>query len=108
MSGAAKVVSPMVPTVHLNGTSGKELAIQLEGAVNAIFQAREALVLAGPNARDYYPQGASAYETARQQHSERAKRLSDIQDELQTIWEGVSAQIDEAEARKTARRGGAL
>jgi hypothetical protein len=79
----------MIPTVHMNGTSRKELADQLEHAVRAIDTAMEAMREACPHDRDYYLQGPTAGPAAREQHRNRLRRLEAVQAEIYTIYEGV-------------------
>lgn len=50
----------MKPTVHLNGTSKKELLQGLLDAIHALHVAEEAVGKSYPNGRDYYPQGPDA------------------------------------------------
>jgi len=57
----------MMPTIHINGTSAKELLEQLRNASVAVREARGALQQAAPHGRDYYPQGHDA--SSRQQKS---------------------------------------
>ena len=80
------------PTIHMNGTSARDLALRFEEAATAIFRAREALMLAGPNARDYYPQGDQAYQQARREHDVRAKALMDAEHDMQALAEYVQEQ----------------
>ena len=89
------------PTIHLNGSSGEELAARLEAAGAALFSAREALALTAPNARDYYPQGPDAHGRARREHDARARRLLEVQEELVQLHEHVVAAVDARAARRT-------
>jgi hypothetical protein len=50
----------LIPTVHLNGTSGEDLLDQYGSAVEAVREAIDAVCDTGPNARDYYVHGADA------------------------------------------------
>ena len=77
----------MIPTVHLNGTSAGELIGQLEAASRALDTAIGALCEAGPNGRDYYPQGPAALTTAIGEHSARVKALREVNADLLHIWE---------------------
>ena len=77
------------PTVHLNGTSVHELESQLENAVHALNGALEALVQATPNPRDYYPQGAGAFQQAIKEHESRLERLRTVDAELMEIYIAV-------------------
>lgn len=81
---------PMVPTIHLNGTSRKEIEQQLEVATGAIGDAITALQRAAPNARDYYPQGDGAFTVAQDQHTARLRALQAVSDELGMIWDKVA------------------
>ena len=79
-----------VPTVHLNGTSREELLRQVQDAGQAVFQARDALAKASPNARDYYPQGEFAYSAARAAHDRRARALLVVEEELSELAEAIA------------------
>jgi hypothetical protein len=89
-----------VPTIHLNGTSAGELREQLDRAVDGLRGARECVVMAGPNGRDYYPQAAGATEAAMGAHERRLRHLDDMLAELEEQREHVQAVLDfEAERR---------
>jgi hypothetical protein len=79
----------ILPTVHLNGTSKKELFDTYFEALDAIAVARVALTKAYPNGRDYYIQGPLAINQAMSQHADRLQRLETIYDELHAIAEHV-------------------
>ena len=83
-------MSPMVPTIHMNGTSLGELQTQLMDALQAVDAAVDALRRACPNGRDYYPQGDRAIHDALREHGDRVARLAAVRDELTTIAEAVS------------------
>ena len=70
------------PTVHLNGTSRKELIAQYERAMDAAQTAINALREVYPNGRDYYPQGASAMYQAAEEHAARMNNLFAVR----TTW----------------------
>ncbi len=76
-----------VPTVHLNGTSKRELQEQAQHAYLAVGSALKALQDAAPHSRDYYPQGIGAYGHAAVEHESRMERLRSVQDELQLLAE---------------------
>ena len=82
----------MVPTVHLNGTSRKQLEVQLEEVGLAIQSAIRALGTAAPNGRDYYPQGPLAINRAVVDHLSRLEKLQDVYDDIMMIYEGVVDQ----------------
>jgi hypothetical protein len=80
----------VVPTVHLNGTSRKELQRQLRDAHEAIGTALDKLRMATPHGRDYYPQGDGAITLARRAHDARCAKLAEVQNELFAIWESIA------------------
>ncbi len=63
------------PTVHLNGTSARDLLNDVCKQLNALNAALEVMAATGPNARDYYPQGSMAFPLARQEHSDRMDKI---------------------------------
>ena len=73
------------PTIHLNGTAGKELLESYRKAGDAVQDAIEAHNEAGPNPRDYYVQSPAAYSEARDQHVERGRKLLEVLKELQEL-----------------------
>jgi len=70
------------PTIHLNGTSAKDLLEQYRNAMEAISAAGDALAKCGPNGRDYYPQGPEAIGKALDEHRSRRQRIEVIYDEI--------------------------
>lgn len=81
------------PTIHMNGTSAKELYARYEVAAHALREAIDAVQLAGPNARDYYVQEPGAFEVARSEHEERLRKLTEVKKELESIWEAVADHV---------------
>jgi len=81
-----------VPTVHLNGTGKQGLVEPLRAALSALRAASRAVESAAPNARDYYPQGAGAYEIAAKEHASRLAKIASIMDEVSAMWEGIENQ----------------
>ena len=81
----------IVPCIHMNGTSKKDLSDRLEEAHDAIGVAYDRLRQTAPNLRDYYvyEKGSIAYEIAANQHYDRMKRLHDVQNELEAIIGGI-------------------
>lgn len=79
-----------IPTVHLNGTSKGDLLEAIEQAHDAVRAAQEKLAETAPNGRDYYPQGAYAFESAVREHSARMQKLVDVNTELQQLAEAVA------------------
>lgn len=78
------------PTVHLNGTSKAHLYEQYETQVNALRAAIKALEENGPNARDYYHQGRTAFQEAEHEHRARLAAIKDVMREIYFIWEYVT------------------
>jgi hypothetical protein len=89
------------PTVHLNGTAADDLANQLADALAALQAAQQKLQLAGPNNRDYYPQGPTAQRLAYEQHVSRADRLQSVAQELAAALDNV---LDQQAARRARGR----
>ena len=73
------------PTIHLNGTAGKELLESYLKAGDAVRDAIEAHMEARPNPRDYYVQSPEAYSWARDQHVERGRKLLEVLEELHEL-----------------------
>jgi hypothetical protein len=82
------------PTIHLNGTSAEVLLDQLVAAGKSLQQTIECLCDAAPNARDYYPQGQSAFGEAQREHQAREQKLREVLVELQALAEHVAEEID--------------
>ena len=81
------------PSIHLNGTSKRELISQLNEASHALNNAYSALKQAAPHGRDYYPQGPTALETAITEHMDRLRRLDAIKEEIDAMTLTID-QID--------------
>lgn len=85
----------VAPTVHLNGSDGKQLHKTLEAAIDAVDKAVNAVMECYPHGRDYYPQNDdAAYTWARDQHNERVKALTKVQADLTEISRNVRRQND--------------
>jgi hypothetical protein len=88
-----------IPTIHLNGTSKKELLEGIDSAYDAINTAITALAAAGPNGRDYYSgldaskAGYDRLQKAAAEHYVRLGHLHQIKSELQELAEGICNQI---------------
>ena len=80
---------PTIPTIHLNGTSKAALLHALTEADAAISKAGHALAETAPNARDYYPQGPSAYGKAADEHAARMTALGKIRADLAEIVNAI-------------------
>jgi hypothetical protein len=82
----------VLPTIHMNGTSAEALADALVVALEKLWEAQKALAEAGPNARDYYPQGPAVTQLALEQHRKREEQLQDIRTDLATVLDSVLDQ----------------
>ncbi len=69
--------APVLPVVHMNGTSGRELLELRENVYAAINEAISALARMAPNGRDYYPV-PGLMERALAQHGERMRALGAV------------------------------
>jgi hypothetical protein len=82
----------LIPTVHRNGTSGKELLDQILEARAALRVAIKALQNACPNGRDYYVQGDRTIHQALEQHSDRLSKIQSVYSDLEQIATGIVGQ----------------
>lgn len=78
------------PTIHTNGTSRARLLDDVLEPRAYLLRAIHALESAGPNGRDYYPQGADALKAAQAEHSARVTKLRAVYDELGALSEAIS------------------
>jgi hypothetical protein len=89
-----------VPTVHLNGTSAKELLGQFQATLDALHEAQRLMCAGAPNGRDYYPQPGNAMDAAMSAHERRWTELNRMMRELEEARDHVQAVMDfEAERR---------
>ncbi len=99
----------MVPTIHLNGTSGEELVRQMSTLARSLRDVLQALQDATPHGRDYYPQDdvrgvcgqGAAFMTARQEHISRYNRIESVLNEV----EAMQIALEEENDVRAARRG---
>ena len=87
----------MLPTIHSNGSSVTQLLEDMNEASQALRQAIEKLEIAGPDGRDYYPQGSPALPQAQKEHRERVQALFQVRKELLEIIEYLLDQEDQRE-----------
>jgi hypothetical protein len=78
------------PTIHLNGTSQRQLLEDQCDMVHALSNALDVMSQNGPNARDYYPQGDHAAAEARKEHEERMAAIRKVKFEIEKIAEYVA------------------
>ncbi|MFZ4580974.1 MAG: hypothetical protein ACOYOB_21525 [Myxococcota bacterium] len=81
----------MAPLVHLNGTSGEQLAECLHTAARKIGAAIEAIHETAPHARDYYAlrDGVGAFERARDEHAARVVKMRAVLNEVERLHRAV-------------------
>ena len=70
------------PTIHLNGTSARELWQGYEEAYDAIRIAQEAFEKIEFNSRDYHVQNPLAWEKAREDRFDQRKALMEAEEYL--------------------------
>jgi hypothetical protein len=75
----------LAPTIHVNGTSADRLISAVCDAGSAIDDAMAKLREVAPNARDYYPQGANAIQTAQGEYLDMLAKLNAVRSELQDL-----------------------
>ena len=73
------------PTIHLNGTSKRELYLAYFTAHNALQDAIDTLAKSAPHGRDYYPQGDSVIYDAAKEHAKRMVTLNNVLRELEEL-----------------------
>lgn len=93
----------LIPTIHLNGTSGEVLRDQWTAAGKALTAAITALCDAGPNTRDYYVQGPDAPLTAQREHEARIKVLRQMHADVSAVVDGIEEQLHERELQRRSR-----
>lgn len=84
---------PILPIVHLNGTSREELIQVRRDAARSVFDAISAVAAMSPNGRDYYPV-RGLFDQARDQHARRLKALDEIYNEI--LAEAMTLSEEEA------------
>ena len=71
-----------LPTVHINGTSKKELMAGYRAQLDALEKALDSMRWNSPNGRDYYPQGPDAINEAAKEHAARMQKVQSVYDEI--------------------------
>jgi hypothetical protein len=82
-----------IPTIHLNGTGASTLRDEYWAASKALDAAAEALAAATCNGRDFYPQGASAYDQARHERDVAFQKLDEVTRYVDEILGGICDQM---------------
>jgi hypothetical protein len=92
MSLHLEAVPPMVPCVHMNGTSKQDLLKQQIAVIDAANALLAALRAATPNGRDFYPLGDEALVRAAGEHRNRLASVAMVHDDAETIALAIQAQ----------------
>lgn len=87
-----RVEDLIVPRVHLNGTSKKELVDQTVKACAAAEKLLSALANMAPHGRDYYVIGGGVFPEAQKQHESRRDRVHSVLAELQVLMVEIDKQ----------------
>lgn len=80
---------PVLPIVHLNGTSKETLVSLRAVAIDALHAASQHLAAMAPNGRDYYPV-PGLMEKAQVQHDRRMSALRGLIDEIEVEMNRLS------------------
>jgi len=80
---------PIIPFVHMNGTSLNELLALRENFYSALDAAYTALKQMAPNGRDFYPD-PGRMERALEQHRRRQQAIQDLQKEIELECELIN------------------
>ena len=88
MDTPVPVKPPVLPTIHLGGTSRATLLDDIADALNALRDALHALSITTPSTRDYPKPGDISLAMA--QHLDRKKRLESVIAELEGLAEHIA------------------
>ena len=80
----------IVPKIHTNGTSQKELVSQISAVNSALSKAIDVLMKMSPNGRDYYH--TENFHQACDQHAVWLKTIVTIQNEIMEVGEQIADQ----------------
>ena len=92
MTDATSRITP--PSVHMNGSSRKDMLKGFTEALDAVRKAQDLLAETAPHPRDYYIQigGDLAYRVATKQHTARYLALNNIAEEMEALALSVHEQ----------------
>ena len=82
-----------LPTIHLGGSSGRLLFAEYLRTLDAAREAREAMRRIDFNARDYYVQGAGAWEAAMEERYAQMSALDALIEYLEKHLIHIDEQI---------------
>jgi hypothetical protein len=78
-----------LPTIHMNGTSKRQLVEQLTDVSVRLDVAYEAMKKAAPNGRDYYPQGPEAMDRALVEFAKRLKAIDAVKEDIDAFINAI-------------------
>ena len=85
---------PLIPHVHMNGTSTEELANQQFKVLQATYPLMIALRNAAPHKRDFYPIfDQETFDRACKYHREQVQAVMRIHEAANSILEGIISQL---------------
>lgn len=76
---------PILPTIHLNGTSRKTLQESYDAVDQALHELTEAWGRVEFNARDYYVQGPEAFQAAQNERWAMAMKIQELKEYVDAI-----------------------
>ena len=82
----------MAPVLNMNGASAKSLIDAYVKAIQALDEAATKLAACAPHGRDFQTAKPGAYEQARTQHTERARSIENMRNDLESLALAVQAQ----------------
>lgn len=83
-----------IPTIHLNGTDGRELLLEYTAALNAAEVALTKLQDCTCHGRDFYaPNPESTFYQAREERGEALDKLRGVISYLETVAVGLDRQL---------------
>mgnify|MGYP000019312287 CR=1 FL=1 len=93
-------MSLTLPTIHINGTSGRELREGYDTAADALHDFVDRWGAITFNARDYYVQDDAAFEKAREQREEIGRHIAAVREYLDAHREHLFECVSSHEALK--------
>jgi hypothetical protein len=82
----------ITPTIHMNGDTAKTLTGQWKAVYTASNALLEALRLARPHGRNFYPQGEQAISIAQNEHQQREQAVLTIVEDIGKMMKAIRAQ----------------
>jgi hypothetical protein len=86
-----EVTQPILPIIHLNGTSADQLLDDYGRFYDLLYKALDRIGLISPNPRDYYPE-PGRMDKAVAQYERRCDTLRALMHEVEQEMDGILAQ----------------